>query len=162
MTDTYNDNNLITTEGTVIFDPFLTETKNFKPFWSIVKLGEKETNELPQFYAWLIKKRFRIKVHQSLWGAHVSLTRGEETDKWEEVKQKYHNKNVSLSYSPDLRTNGKHWWAKVYSDDLENIRTELGLTKQHDVSLHLTIGMVTPAYLNHSLYILETCKKFDL
>jgi hypothetical protein len=65
---------------------------------------------------------------------------------------KYENKRVWFEFDPQyLNTNGKHWWIRVISPELESIREELGLTPQptyfHRNSrtwrvnpFHLTIG----------------------
>jgi hypothetical protein len=100
--------------------------------------------------AWPIMQR-GIKVQSSAWGPHVSVIRG-EVPLHPELWKKHENKRVWFEYNPKyLNTNGKHWWIRVVSPELESIREELGLTPQpvyfHRNSgewrvnpFHLTIG----------------------
>jgi len=54
------------------------------------------------------------------------------------------------------------WWhMKVYSDDIMNIRTTMGLGAPFH-SLHLTIGLVNPKFIDHSEWIIDTCEKLKI
>lgn len=72
-----------------------------------------------------------FKLNKSAWGPHISVVRGEQP-KYPELWNKYKNKKILFEYNPEyINTNGKHWWIRIYSEELEQIRTELGLTSQY-------------------------------
>ena len=76
----------------------------------------------------------------------------EAFSKRNELWKKYDREKVSFEYDPKyLNTNGKHWWIRAVSPELEKIRIELGLTPQpvyrewgsgiwKENPFHLTIG----------------------
>jgi hypothetical protein len=119
---------------------------------------------------WTMRQR-GIKLTGSAWGPHVSVIRGnydfvntagyhdmnyeqavEAFHKREQLWRKHQDKKIWFEYNPKyLNTNGKHWWIRAVSPQLEEIRMELGLTPQpiyfHRNSqtwrvnpFHLTIG----------------------
>ena len=51
---------------------------------------------------------------------------------------------------------------KVYCDDARNIRSAMGLTPDPYFGLHLTIGHANERNIEHSEYILNQCKRFEL
>lgn len=70
------------------------------------------------------------KVSPPSWGPHVSLIRGEKPID-ESLWGKYEGKIFEFAYDPQyINTNGKHWWFRVISPELEAVRLELGLTPQ--------------------------------
>lgn len=70
------------------------------------------------------------KVTPSAWGAHISIVRGEEPPN-KKAWKKYKNKRFKFKYDPRyINTNGKHWWFRAISPELEQIRLELGLTPE--------------------------------
>jgi hypothetical protein len=104
-----------------------------------------------------------IKTVGSAWGPHISVIRGDRdfsSSASQGVRKrnvmpiwgKYENKKIWFEFNPEyLNTNGKHWWIRVKSLELEEIREELGLTPQptyYDRRLgawrvnpfHITIG----------------------
>lgn len=79
--------------------------------------------------SWLITQH-GVKINKSVWGSHVSVIRG-EVPRNKSVWSKYQNKKIMFEYDPAyLNTNGKHWWFRIFSPQLEQIRKELGLTSQ--------------------------------
>jgi hypothetical protein len=159
----------------------LTSKKNikltkYKDWWLILKAD----TELIKYYQWWLNKEATltidsrmwlnraglrkqdarwpiiqkgIKITSSAWGPHISVIRGEKP-LHEEVWNKYDGDKIWFEYNPEfLNTNGKHWWIRIISKDLEAIRIELGLTPQLEYNdcitgvrkvnpFHLTIGHV--------------------
>jgi len=85
----------------------------------------------------------------------------EELANWETIKNKFHKKEIHFNYDISPRTNGKHWWLKVISEDFENIREECGYTRTPYWSFHLTLGTPLPIHSEHSLYIYNNYTKFN-
>lgn len=139
--------------GYLKYDPVSTATK-YKKWWLLLKCDD----GLTSYYRWWIGKEFGYKipssswlekagiepvtsnewlvtqhgVHttRSAWGSHISVVRGEKPNV-ERVWKKYENKKIWFEYNPEYMTNnGKHWWIKAISPQLEEIRTEMGLTPQ--------------------------------
>lgn len=162
--------------GYLRYDP-VSERKNSTrqdPWWLILRCDD----QLSSYYRWWIAKEAThdvpshkwlsvaeisspnvswditqkgISLLSSAWGAHVSVVRGEKP-KDLSVWNKHKNKKISFEYSPEyLNTNGKHFWIKAFSRQLEDIREEMGLTPQPTYfdkrdgktkvnPFHLTIG----------------------
>lgn len=160
--------------GYLRYDPKHRATK-FKPWWLLLQCDDGLTayyrdwiqreysHDIPS-HQWLEKAaidpkvnvswpitQHGVRVTRSAWGSHVSVVRGERpTD--ERLWKKYNRKKIWFEYDPEyLNTNGKHWWIRVASPQLEEIRLELGLTPQPTFwhrgaketrvnPFHLTIG----------------------
>lgn len=81
------------------------------------------------------------KLQRPAWDSHITVIRDEEPP--EENKPlwlKYENQTVEFSYSPEIGTDGNYCWLPVYSLQLLDLRTELGLPREPYHSLHLSIG----------------------
>lgn len=70
-----------------------------------------------------------LKLTKSVWGSHVSVVRGEKPEAsclkhW----KKYENRKIYFEYNPEyINSNGRHWWVRIKSPELEDLRLELGL-----------------------------------
>jgi len=160
--------------GYLKYDPRHIETR-YKDWWLILQCSEgialyyrywiqKEATWEVHSRDWLNKAKLNpnldrhwpvtqkgIKLTRSAWGPHVSVVRGEKPLNIK-LWKKYDGKKVWFEYDPKyLNTNGKHWWFRVISPELESIRQELGLTPQPEYfhrdsqtqrvnPFHLTIG----------------------
>ena len=113
--------------------------KMSRPWWMIATID----GEMTDYYAWFLKKRTGIVLQRPAWGAHISVIRGEEPVN-KELWKKHEQKEVNLLYDIDLRTNGDHWWMRVFSRDLLDVREELGLFRFPQFAMHLTLGRPTP------------------
>jgi hypothetical protein len=74
----------------------------------------------------------------------------------------FNGKEIEFYLELEPRGNGRHWWLRAYSPDTENIRQCLGLPKDPYYGLHFTLGLVNDRNLDHSNYIIDTCKLFEL
>jgi hypothetical protein len=129
--------------------------------------------DVAEYYAWFLAKRYSIILNKPLRGAHISFIndsvhdlRGngksiDEVDQlWSEVKSKWDNKAIEVTLSLEPRSDGRAWWLNVPQDkrdDLQSIRTELGLGKPY-FGMHMTIGHANEKNINHSNYILRLLK----
>ena len=82
---------------------------------------------------------------------------------FQEASAIFNGKKIKFQYDPsEIRSNGRHWWVKIYSKDAENIRTAVGLTPTPYFNFHLTLGDVNDKYLEHSKYVLDCIKFYNL
>ena len=152
----FENEQLVEYEGTIIFDPKAIcdpSGKMFKPWWVIVALGSDDDFGL--YYSWFYEKQHGIKLQRPAFGAHISVIRGEETDKnnWEKFKELYHKKPIKFIYELSPRTNGAHVWLRVRCDELKELREKMGYPKDGKWGLHLTLGMPTPIYLERNYVV---------
>ncbi len=125
-------------------------------------------DDMSEYYSWFIFRRFNLQLNKPLRGAHVSIVNDSERDfkmgldKWDIVKEKYDGKPMDFYVDLEPRSNGEHWWYRVYCPAGEDMREELGLTRDPFYSLHMTIGFANEKNRFHSDYILEICKRHGI
>lgn len=147
------------------FDPKdLTRKHEKQRSWKRVVLCQ--TNcDIDKYYAWFINKRFNLKLNLPLRGAHITIVNDKMPDIkiFEQMRELLDNKPLVFKFDPsEIRTNGLHWWVRVYCDDVANIRNVLGLSPEPYFGLHLTIGSANEKNLAHSKYIHETIIRYNL
>lgn len=153
--------NIIKLTGKILFDPEdVTNKHSNQSSWKKIAMVLFE-GDLCEYYAWFIKKRFNLKLHKPIRGAHISfindsiwdLSNGGEISqdeihkKWSLLKEKWNGKeiDVCLSLIPNtdsLENDDCHWWLIVphnEREELQSIRNEVGLGKPF-FGLHMTIG----------------------
>lgn len=145
--------NVIKIKGIIKFDPPDRTNKHIlQSSWKKVAMVLFE-GELCEYYAWFLKKRYNISLHKPLRKAHITFINDKDSEmngKWEEVKNKWHNKEIEIVLSLDPRTDSAedkskrtyNWWLNVPNenrDELHEIRAELGLGRPY-FGLHMTIG----------------------
>lgn len=125
------------TQGKLIYDPTAGQAQN--SWWMIVECPK----DIIEYYQYWITKETGNKLNRPLFGAHISVIRGEEPP---EVKKrlwkKYHEEEISLEYEHKSNTNGEYWWLEVTCERLKEIRKEIGLAEEVEFGFHLTIGKV--------------------
>ena len=126
-------------------------------------------DDAADYYAWFINRRFNLPLNKPLRGAHVSIVNDAERDfkhgvepRWSDVKAKYSGKLMDFYIDLEPRTNGEHWWFRIYCPAGEDMREELGLRRDPFYSLHMTIGYANEKHRAHSDYILEVCKRHNI
>lgn len=155
---------VIETKGILnFFPPNETKKHNNQSEWKKHALIETDC-DLERYYAWFLEKRFSLKLNKTLRGTHISFIadRFSDTEQWDMIAKKYHGKEITFFYEIEPRSNGEHWWLRVHSPDAEDIREELGLSRDPFYALHLTLGHANNKNIEHSCYILEVCMMFDL
>jgi len=151
--------NIFKSTGKLIFDPLpLTGSaeKMFKPGWVIVRTD----GDIDDYYRWFMFKEKGLILQSPAWGPHISIVRGEDVSAeiWEKKKAELNNSTVHFEYENFPKSNGVHWWLKVYCEELKYFRRDLGLTELPKWTFHLTLGLPIPRLQEHSQYIfrLET------
>jgi len=152
------------------FDPSIV-TKKHKAHssWKHVAIAKLD-GDMHLYYAWLLERRFGLELVRPLRGAHVTIISDiVDNDIYKEAREFFHGKEIKLYYEPsEIRTNGDHWWIKIYSKDAENIRSAMGLTPTPYFNFHLTLGKANKTglpndeNLKHSKYILDCIKFYGL
>lgn len=123
-------------------------------------------DDTDDYYRWFIERRFGLKLNTPLRDAHVTFINDRLSDSKNDISQIssiFNGKEVDISYNPnEIRTNNKHWWIKVYSEELLDIREVCGFTRFPYMGLHLTIGLANERNLEHSEYIHRNILRFGL
>jgi len=73
------------------------------------------------------------------WDSHITVVRNEEPPH-KELWEKYNGKQVQFDYEHNTLTNGKYWWVTVVCEELLDIRVELGILRDPEFPLHLSVG----------------------
>tara|TARA_R110000772_G_scaffold184082_1_gene295179 strand:+ start:474 stop:986 length:513 start_codon:yes stop_codon:yes gene_type:complete len=160
----------VTLKGIIKFDPKdKTNKHEAQSEWkstAMVLFG----GDITQYYAWFINRRYNLVLNKPLRGAHVTFINDRKSDmngKWDEIKAKWHNKEIEVVIDLDPRTDSNdegskgHWWFVVPEEDrkqLHGIRTELGLGRPF-FGLHMTIGHANEKHILHSKYIHNLIQK---
>lgn len=82
----------------------------------------------------------------------------EDIDKWFKFKKVFHKNLVDFEYelSPyTVKSREAHWWLRIKSDRLKDIRQEMGYKREGFWGLHLTLGSPTPNTGKYSLTLSE-------
>jgi hypothetical protein len=155
---------LLKLKGKIEFQPE-DKTKKHKnqSSWKRVALIKTE-DDLSEYYSWFIKKRFNLTLNKPLRGSHITFIndREKEVPYFEEAGKLFNEKEINFYIDLEPRSNGEHWWLRVYCSEAEAIRVVCGGKPEPYFSLHLTIGFANERNIEHSKYILECCKRFEL
>ena len=149
--------------GKLIYDPHARIKQ--APNWLILRTDE----EILRYYQHWIKKelaldlggirRAPIKFETTVWGSHISVHRG-TTIPNQHLWKKHQGENIKFTYSNRVyHINNWFFCVDAYSERLEEIRTELGLSKTPPYGFHVTIGRVNKQYLTS---LLPAIAKLDL
>ena len=143
--------NTVTLTGKILFDPEDKTNKHAnQSSWKKVAMVL-ISGDVCEYYSWFLKKRFNLKLHKPLRGAHVTFINDRASDmngKWEEIKAKWNGKKIEVVIDLTPKTDSSepksdyHWWFNIPHEDREElqiIRSELGLGKPF-FGLHMTIG----------------------
>jgi hypothetical protein len=119
-------------EGQLVFDP-KRGTKYFEPWWALLACDQ----DIARFYAWLLKKHGLPTQKNGLWGAHVSVIKGDEPPE-KNLWGKPH-KLIEFWYTNQIRwDNGVHAWLDVCCPQMSAIRQSMGLPPKD--FYHMTLG----------------------
>ena len=105
---------------------------------------------ISDYYRALIPKYYYVK--SQAYHAHITIVRlGKEQPKNMEFWGRYEGRRIGFSYSPIIQRDDKYFWLNAYSEEIGDIREELGLPRFRDDSLfggikrneyHITIGNI--------------------
>lgn len=150
--------------GRITFDPIDLTKKHVKQSeWKSTAIVLLNNLDLCKYYCWFIKKRYNLELQMPQRGLHFTVINDRISNKraYQQVKKKYNNTTIDLEYAIDPRTDGKHWWLGVRSEDAEKIRVECGESARPFWGFHLTVGRADgDLRLQHSNTIHELIKKY--
>lgn len=119
--------------------------------------------DMDRYYAWFLKKRFNLELNRNLRGTHVTfITDRLEKSIFDQASKLFNGKEIDFYVELEPRSNGNHWWLRVHCPEAESIREAMGLSREPYFGLHLTLGLANERNIQHSKYILECCKRFEL
>jgi hypothetical protein len=167
---------MIKLKGKIVFDPQNYTKKQYsQASWKKIAMIVFD-NDVSEYYAWFIKKRYNLNLNKPLRGAHISfindsmkdLRKSLETDdkgveqRWEHVKSMWNNKEIEICINPDVRSDSIHWWLIVPQENrkfLHVIRAQLGLGRPY-FGIHMSIGYAAHLQLEHSKKIQNLIVKY--
>ncbi len=154
---------LFKVKGILDFTPQdVTKKHKNQSAWKCVAMI-KTNCDTSNYYAWFLKTRFNLTLNKPLRGTHITFISDRmDRDLFMEASKIFNGKEITFYYQNMPRSNGQHWWLRVWSPEAEDIREALGLTRDPYFGLHLTLGTANEKNIDHSKYILECCKKFEL
>lgn len=155
--------NFMKGQATVVYDPARPGLKTRNTGWAVANV--KGGHDIHRYYEYWIKKIINpldiqvqgslkkypfVNVCQPSWGTHISLVRGEFIKPHlRNLWKKYAGKTFDFEYELDAHEvtsgynkddQGSFWVTDIKSDDLLNIRAELGL--KTDWPLHMTVARI--------------------
>lgn len=123
--------------GTLVYDPVAGKAQN--PWWVIMECPK----DIIEYYHHWITTVEGIKLNKPLFGAHISVVRGEEPPiEFKEKWKQQNGKELAFAYKHEVENNGEYWWLRVRCPALNELRKELGLNAEVEFDFHLTIGRV--------------------
>jgi hypothetical protein len=154
---------LFKSKGILDFTPVdVTRKHKSQSSWKCTAIIKTEC-DIAAYYAWFLKTRFNLVLNKPLRGTHVTFI-SDKMDKFlfMQGSEVFNGKEITFYYENLPRSNGRHWWLRVWSNEAEDIREALGLEREPFFSFHLTLGHANEKNAEHSEYILDCCKRFDL
>lgn len=142
--------------GRIKFDPPDYTKKHIKQSeWKRVVIIEIDS-ELDAMYRWYLSKNL-LNLNKPIRDCHVTVVndRYNDTGRWNSVKQMYDGQTVNVNIRNWIRSNGEHWWLKMFPDEnlvFGQIRSELGLGQPY-FNYHMTIGLANERNIDHSKYL---------
>lgn len=82
-------------------------------------------------------------AQRQMYAAHITVVRkGIERVPNMDAWNKYDGKNVDIYYDLPIVSNGIYFWLDAYSEDIEDIRVELGMPRIREPfdCFHITVG----------------------
>jgi hypothetical protein len=115
-----------------------------------IKVVANIDQNISNYYRSLIPKYYNVKPQ--MYPAHITIVRlNKEKPTKMENWGKHEGKKIYFEYDTDVQRDDKYFWINAYSEDIGDIREELGLPRYRDDSLfggvkrneyHITIGNV--------------------
>jgi hypothetical protein len=156
-------NRVVKYRGTLEFSPVDVTKKHIsQSTWKCVAIL-KTGCDLDEYYSWFLKRRFNLQLNRNLRGSHITFINDRmEKSVFNEGLNFYNGKECDFYLDINPLSNGKHWWFRAYSSNLEAIRMSLGLSPDPYLGLHFTLGHANEKNIEHSKYIWEQCVSFGL
>lgn len=104
------------------------------------------SNDFSHYYSSFLRREFGLFLEPPPFGSHVTVNNGLEEIANRDDKIEYLNslngKVITFQYDPEIYRHWEFFAVKVYSNELNSIRKQLGLSPKR--SFHITIGKVHP------------------
>lgn len=154
---------VIKIRGIIEFSPEdVTRKHRAQSSWKRVAIIKTDC-DLDRYYAWFLKKRFNLELNKNLRGPHITFISDRlEKEVFDEASKIFNGKEIDFYLELEPRGNGAHWWLRVHCPEAESIREAIGLSRDPYFGFHLTLGYANEKNIDHSKYIIECCKKFEL
>ena len=135
---------MLKSTGKIVAGKALEVFSKARPWWMILQCDQ----GIMEYYRWWIHNSYKdvwgrqiYKTCRPLAQCHISMVRGEEPNKvGRQNWNSYIGQKLNFTYSPDIKTNGKHWWLLIDCPEIASIRWALGLRPYPKLPLHLTIA----------------------
>lgn len=122
--------------GILRYSPKLLGNKSEK-WWLVLDCDSNIVNYFRHLYR--LSHYNTREIVKPAWDSHITIIRNEEPPH-KEFWDKYAGLSVEFDYEHSPKTDGNYWWLSVISDQLLDIRTELGLVRDPEFPLHLSVG----------------------
>jgi len=154
---------VIKIRGIIEFSPEdVTRKHRAQSSWKRVAIIKTDC-DLDRYYAWFLKKRFNLELNKNLRGPHITFISDRlEREIFDEASKIFNGKEIDFYLELEPRGNDTHWWLRVHCPEAESIREALGLSRDPYFGLHLTLGYANEKNIEHSKYIINCCKRFEL
>ena len=122
--------------GILEYNPISNKTKNGE-FWLILRCDSSILN----YYSYWANKQYNVHISKPVWGAHISIVRGEipnNLHRW----WKYNGQKLNFKYSNEIEFHSRYFLIPVFSDKFTLIRTELGLSEKPIAPFHMSLGKI--------------------
>jgi len=130
--------------GKIIYSPRSHLGSNEK--WAVLMCDDEISNYYRHLYTLTYPPYLNgtnsLKISRPVWGAHISLIRGEyipNINLWGLDS----NKIIEFEYEPGVLDNNEYYWMKVSCPYLSDLRKRYGLSPMPKFGFHLTVGRST-------------------
>jgi hypothetical protein len=143
----------------IIFDPPEITNKHLKQKdWKNVVICQ-VNDDTDIYYANFLFKRFGLVLNRSIRKTHITIINDRisemDVNLYAKAKEAFNGKELTFKFDPsEIRSNGKHWWLKVYSDEADVLRNVVGLDNPY-YPYHLTLGYANERNIENSKNILK-------
>ena len=111
--------------------------KGGNPWWLIARCDD----EIVEYYRWWVQRMYHMKLQRPLFGAHISVMRGEEPTHGHDLWGTHQDVRVEIKYGHELTSVHGYWFLSARCEVLEEVRQSFGLSPQPEFGFHLTIGV---------------------
>ena len=133
---------MFTSSGIIITNPQSKSTA-LGQWWIIVDVCPELGRYYYEMTKWANRAKQDFQLQVPSWGYHVSVLRGETITAPEALNTyaKINGTPVEFSYKHEVLSNGRYYWVPIESVALLDLRETLGVPRNPQYSLHLTIGV---------------------
>lgn len=122
------------TTGKIVYDPTHKVAKFLK--WTMIL---RVPDEITAYYRYWIKRELGIQLNVPCWRSHVTIVRGQRPLR-PHLWNQHAGREIEIEYSGDIHNDGKYFWLPVKSQELSDVREELGLSPYPKIGFHVTTG----------------------